>query len=473
VKIAFYIPSPSFSDRNTTPCLGPLYLAAVLEQHGFKVKVFDNRIDKYALDKLLTFTPDIVGISTVTFSYLTGLKAAKKIKKIFPNVLIVFGGAHASILPKEVISKKWVDYVFIGESEKTFLQFCELVKNKEDSVKMLKKIKGLAFKIDNSIMINKRGPYLSSKDLENLPWPAFHLMNLDAYFHSTQTHGLFKRGKRILPIMSTRGCPFSCTFCCRTMGNQIRSRSIESVISEIKFLVKRYGVDEIYFEDDNFTVQRERALELLARIAALKPSIYLKFANGVRADLVDKEILKAMKQAGVYSISFGIESGSPKTLQKMKKNLDLDKARKNIFLAKSMGFLVGSNCIIGYPNETVKDIEKSLNFFFSLPLDSMAIVNLVPFPGTAVRKLCEKYGYLTKEAKNWDNYFFSLNNPIPLVETRALPKKELIRLIHKAYRRMYLRPRWLLTNFRNLSFREIITGINILFKFDKFKRMLK
>jgi radical SAM superfamily enzyme YgiQ (UPF0313 family) len=222
------------------------------------------------------------------------------------------------------------------------------------------------------------------------------------------------------------------------MGKKIRSRSIESVMTEVRFLVDTYGIDELYFEDDNFTIQRDRALEILERIAAFKPAIYLKFANGIRADMVDREILGAMKRAHVYSLSFGIESGCTATLTRMKKSLDLDKARQNILLAKSMGFLVGANCIIGYPGETVQDVEKSLDFFFSLPLDSMAIVNLVPFPGTEVREHCEGKGYLTKEARNWD------------------------KLIHKAYRRMYLRPRWLWHSLKRISLRQVVLGAAIM-----------
>ena len=180
-------------------------------------------------------------------------------------------------------------------------------------------------------------------------------------------------------------------------------------------------------------------------------------------DLVDREILTAMKRANVYSLSFGIESGSRNTLARMKKRLSLDKARENILIAKSMGFAVGSNCIIGYPGETVADIEESLKFFLSLPLDSMAIVNLVPFPGTEVRTICEKEGWLTPEAADWDNYYFSINNPIPMIETPYLSRKELIMLVRKAYRKMYMRPSWILKSIRYLTPEKILKGFKTMF----------
>ena len=465
MRIAFYV--PPIPDENRTPQLGPLYLLAVLEQHGFEGRLFDARIDRRAFSQLLDFKPEVVGVSAVTPGYLGGLSVAKKLKEVLPDVPIVFGGPHPTSLPREVAAEPAVDYVVVGEGEVTFLDLCLRLRDRETSPASLREVKNLVFKEGLEIISTDRLPYLSSEDLDALPWPAFHRMDLDSYFSGTQAHGLFKRGKRVLPLMSTRGCPFACTFCCRVMGRKIRSRSVDAVMAEVSFLVEHYGIDELYFEDDNFTVQWDRALEILGLLAALKPPLYLKFANGIRADLVDKEMLAAMKKAGVYSLSFGIESGCETTLQKMKKRLDLHKARENVLLAKSMGFLVGANCIIGYPGETASDIQESLNFFFSLPLDSMAIVNLVPFPGTEARAICEKNGWLTPEASNWDRYFFSLNNPHVLIDTPFLAREEVIRLIRQAYRRMYLRPRFFLTALKHLSWGQWLKGAGVLLGFGQ------
>lgn len=460
MRVALYV--PPIPDENLTPQLGPLYLLAVLEQDGFEGRLFDARIDPRAFNRLLDFQPEVVGVSAVTPGYWGGLRAAQKLKEMVPGVPIVFGGPHPTSLPREVVSESAVDYVLAGEGEKTFLDLCQRLGDRETSPASLREVNNLVFKAGPEIISTDRLPFLSPENLDDLPWPAFHRMDLDAYFAGSQAHGLFQRGKRVLPLMSTRGCPFTCTFCCRMMGGTIRSRSLDSVMAEVSFLVKAYGIDELYFEDDNFTVQRDRALEILGHLAAHKPPLYLKFANGIRADLVDREILAAMKKARVYSLSFGIESGCKATLNQMKKRLDLQKARENVLLAKSMGFLVGANCIIGYPGETAPDIEESLDFFFSLPLDSMAIVNLVPFPGTEAREVCEREGWLTAEAGNWDHYFFSLNNPHVLIDTPLLPRQEVIRLIRKAYRRMYLRPRFLLTAWKNLSWSQWLKGAGVL-----------
>jgi len=458
VRVALYV--PPIPDENTTPQLGPLTLLAVLEEQGFEGRLFDARIDRQAFRKLLAFEPDLVGVSAVTPGYLGGLRAAARAKEARPGVVTVFGGPHPSSLPREVAAEPAVDYVLVGEAERSFLDLCQRLR--DGATASLREVRGIAFAAGDEVVLTEPAPFLSSEELDALPRPAFHRMDLEAYFAGTQTHGLFRRGKRILPVMTTRGCPHTCTFCCRVMGSRIRSRSVESVVAEVRFLVDTYGIDELYIEDDNFTVRRERALEILGRLAAFEPPIHLKFANGIRADQVDRELLEAMKRARVYSLSFGIESGSQATLAAMKKHLDLEKARENVLLAKAMGFLVGANCILGHPGETRDDIEESLDFFLALPLDSMAIVNLVPFPGTEVREQCEREGYLTEEAGNWDNYYFSINHPIPLIETPQLSRAELVDAVRKAYRRMYLRPRWLARALRQLSPRQIVQGAAIM-----------
>lgn len=459
MKAAIYV--PPIPDRNSTPLLGPLYLLALLEKDGIDGRLFDSRIDPLAFQKLLKYSPSLVGVSAVTASYPGGMRAAETIKAALPGAMVVIGGPHVSALPESAALEKAVDIVFIGESELSFPQLAATLRGGVPAREDLLKINNIAFEEGGRAVFSPQTAPLV--DLDALPWPAFHRMDVDSYFKGAQAHGIFSRGKRILTMMSTRGCPSTCAFCCRVMGSKIRARSVDSVMDEIRFLADTYKIDELYFEDDNFTVNRKRAMEILEKLANFNPPIYLKFANGIRADLIDAELLTAMKNARVYSLSFGIESGSPATIQKMNKKLDLRAAKESVALAKSMGFLVGANCIIGYPGESVSDVETSLNYFFSLPLDSMAIVNLVPFPGTEARAVCEKAGYLTKDAADWENYYFSIANPIILIDTPMLPAPAAAKLIRSAYRRMYLRPKWIFAALKNISFRNLISGASILF----------
>ena len=231
------------------------------------------------------------------------------------------------------------------------------------------------------------------------------------------------------------------------MGFDLRERSVENVMKEIEFLVRTYKIDELYFEDDDFTNNKPRALQILRAIKNANLGLSIKFANGLRADMVDEELLIAMKEAGAYWVGFGIESGSQKVLNIMKKHLDLEVAKKNVALAKRQGFFVGANCIVGYPGENKSDIKESIMFFHKLGLDSCAIVPLVPFPKTALHGLCKQKGYLTPYADNYDNYYFKIFNPKILVVTEAVSAKELRWFIKIFYISFYLHPKRLIRVF--------------------------
>lgn len=449
MKIALV--QPFVNDGNIIPPLGLLYIGALLEKNGFEVKIFDERFNNFVEKKVLEFKPDIVGISVVTSAVPRGLEFARYVKKKL-NCVVVFGGPHVTAMPKELLNYKFVDYVIVFEGEYPMLELCTILKDKK--LKKLNTVENLYYKKHNKIVHNKFAEFLSSEELDKLPFPAYHLIEIEDVF-GKQKHGLFQKGKRILSVMSSRGCPNRCTFCCRVMGEQFRFRSPENVLKEIKYIIKKYNLDEIFFEDDNFTLDKRRAIKILNEIIKMKLNIYIKFANGIRADQVDYEMLKKLKEAGCYWIGFGIESGSENTLKLMKKNLSLEKVRENVKLAKSLGFLVGGNCIIGYPGETKDDIKKSLDFFKELKLDSSAIVNLVPFPETEVREICEKNNYLTNEAKNWKNYLFGIYNCIPLIETEEFSAKEIKSIVKKFYWSLYLSPRNILTILKNISLIEI------------------
>ncbi len=460
MKIALL--QPHVPDLNTTPPLGPLYLAAVLEQAGFEVFLFDERIEKDVIRKIISFAPDLIGITAVTSAYLRGLAVANEIKTRFPAIKVVFGGPHPTALPEAVLAESIVDYVIIGEGEHALLSLCQAVRDRDESDHRLRMLKNIVYRGSAGELHLPETKFLCDAELDHLPYAAFYLMNLENYFKGSQLHGIYQKGLRVLPIMTARGCPSRCTFCCRVMGNKIRKRSIDNVAAEIEYLLGKYHIDELYIEDDNFTIDKQRALSIMDIIKKSKLK-YLKFANGVNVNQVDEELLAKMKEAKVYSVSFGIESGCSATLQKMNKHIDLVRARELILYAKSLGLLVGANCIIGYPGETQNDIRVSREYFSRLPLDSMAIVNLVPFPGTRVRQICEEKGYLTPQAKNWNNYFFSINNPIPLVSTPTLSSQELIKEVKNAYRKMYFNIFWVLKAVKNLSLNKIWMGIKIYF----------
>lgn len=457
-KFAFI--QPLINDGNLTPPLGILIMGAMLEQKGWDVRFFDERMDADAINRLTDFHPVMVGISAVTATILRASALAIQIKQALPETKIVLGGPHPTAMPQEVADMDSVDFVVAGEGEYTIIDLCDWFLSDTDHG-ALQKIDNLCYAVNGKVIQNKSRAFLSADELDRLPKPAYHLLNIEEVFKKT-THGLFQKGRRILPVMFSRGCPSQCTFCCRMMGYKIRYRNTEMIMSEIESLVKDYNLDEVWFEDDNFTANPKRAHEILDSLIERDLGIYIKFANGMRADGVDSKILEKMKKAGCYNLSFALESGSPRVLKMMRKNLSLVKAKENINLAKSMGFLVGSNCIIGYPGETVDDVKESINFFMDLNLDSMALINLIPFPGTELRSICEKKGYLTGDAANWDNYIFDINNPKILIETEFLDSKTIKKLINHAYYRMYLSPGRVYKIIRHMKPATILKGAFIM-----------
>ena len=436
-RVAFV--QPMIPDGNYLPNLGIMSLASILIKAGYDVRVFDENVHADVQQLLLDFRPALIGYTCVTAALGSVCRAAAAIKPALPNAIIMIGGPHMSAVPKETLAQNPViDFGITGEAERSLLMFCETVLRQGNRAEdALKAIDGLVFR-DEQGQVVKNAParFLEDDELSLLPFPAWHLLPMEDIYRKA-THGLFSRGKRIMPVMTTRGCPNYCGFCCRVMGFKFRKMQLSRILTEIVWLHEKYAIDELYFEDDTFTQEPERAHELLDALVALDLGIYVKFANGLRADKVDRPLLQKMKDAGVYWVGFGIESGSPHTQALMKKNLDLEQAARSVTLAKEMGFRVGSNCIIGYPGETQSSIDESINYFLRLKLDSFAVVTCVPFPGTTAWQVCQQNGWFTKRADNYDNYWFEVFRVTPLIETPYLTAKELSNAIFWVYVRFY------------------------------------
>lgn len=453
---------PNVVDENLTPPLGILYIASVLHENGYNVKFFDQRVNPEIYEDIVAFSPDVLGITCVTGAYNNGRLLAKRVKEKLRSVFTVFGGPHPSAIPEDILKEEYTDFVIVGEGEIPMRDLCREIASSTGQLNH-QRIDNLYYKTkDGKINHTIKKGFLSNERLDELPYPAWELVDVEKYFEPSKSYGLFVKGKRNLPVMTSRGCPSACTYCCRVMGYKFRYRSSQKVLEEIHFLCKRYTLDEIHIVDDNFTINKDRAIEILDGIKKL--GIYLKFPNGIRIDTVDYELLQKMKEAGSYNIGFGIESGSLQTLKKMQKKLSLEKVRENVKLAKSLGFLISANCIIGYPGETISDVRESINFFLDLDFDTISIAPLVPFPGTEVRRICEEKGYLTEAATNWDNYVFALNDPVPLVSTEFLSDKNIRKIIKETNYSFYFRPSKIYTILRNSSARKILSGVRIMLK---------
>lgn len=405
------------SNDTTTPGISiPLGLAnigAILESNGHNVSIVDalaegiNIVKKNKnftrvglsqesiLEKISYYKPDIVGVSTMFTAYSSDShQIASIVKNYNPKILVIFGGAHASILYENVLSDKNVDLVVVGEGENTIL---EIVDNFKKHLP-LENIKGTAYRNKkNEIILSPTR--LPITKLDSLPLPARHLLPMDLYLNdSNENSDSYVMRTPYTSVVTSRGCPNNCIYCAvpTIWGRCWRPFSADRIVGEIEHLVKRYGFKEIHFLDDNISVSRQRLEDICDGIIKRNLNIKWTCPNGIAIWTLDKPLLLKMKKSGCYRLTFGIESGHPSTQKFIRKNLNLNKAQKIIKLANSLGFWTFSTYIIGFPFETKKAIETTFNYAIRSLSDFVVFILLMPFPKTDVTKILEDEGLLKK-----------------------------------------------------------------------------
>lgn len=431
--------------KRNLPTLGLAYIAAFLEKHGYNASIVDMNVETIGIDDLLARISSgqykLVGITATTVQINPALIIAEKIKEKFPDIKIVMGGPHPNVMLEEVLSSEYVDYVVRGEGELTML---ELVKGED-----LRLILGLSYKVDNKQVHNPPRPVI--EDLDKLPFPARHLLPVDKY---SPTPGNYKR----LPAMSmitSRGCPGKCTFCNTDIfGKSIRFRSAENIAEEIKFLVKKYKVKEISFYDDTFTVSKKNIEELCSII--IKNNIDITWSCMSRADFVNPSLLELMHKAGCHSICYGIESGDEQILANVNKKISLNRVQEAIEWTKKAKIDVRISLMLGNPGETEETLKKTIRYAISLDPDICVFNITTPFPGTQMFNWAKENGYIT--TLNWDDY--DLGHFVMSLPTVGI---EAIKKYYKfAYRKAYLRPRYLLHRLAKIrSYESLVMHLKL------------
>jgi len=376
------------------PSLGLGYLAAVLERDGHKVFYLDCTAEKIALsetkERLRQYPNiDFVGITATTPLIDSALSAAAYAKEVFPNVKVVLGGVHPSVMPDEVLSCGAVDYVVRDEGEETML---ELVNGKADE-----EILGLSYKRGGKIIHNPPRPLI--QNLDTIPAPSYHLMPFDKYYPPV---GGYKR----LPAMSifaTRGCPGRCTYCYRTFRGVVRKRSAENIVDEIKLLQKDYGIKEICFYDDTFTLFKDE-IKKFCRIIIDK-KIDLTWSCFTRVDCVDEDLLKMMKKAGCHLILFGVESADEQVLKNIKKMISLDQVKEVVKICRKIGIETRASFMIGNIGDTEETVKKTIKFAIDLDPDEVQFNVTTIYPGTEMWQWAHRNGYIT--CYDWSKYSMS------------------------------------------------------------------
>ena len=371
--------------------LGLLYIASMLESRGFEVKVVDEMVGEIFEDVVRDFKPDVVGLGVVSPCINRAIYLTKFAHDNGAKVIV--GGPHASAIPERAISELNCEAACFGESEWTFLEYCQ--------GKTLSKIDGLAYK-DKKGKIHKNNARALEENLDNFPFPARHLIDLEKYAGTVQFGFVCKPGEITTQINSSRGCPFTCTFCAdhATFQRRTRYRSTENIVAEIKMLKDKYGIHSIIFDDVNFTTEEVRVREICAAIKDLK----IRWSCQLRVK-ISEETLRAMKNSGCEVVSFGVESGSQKVLNKVQKGITISMIEETFKIARSVGLRTKSYFIVGLPGEEWDDLEQSVALAKRINPDYLWLSFFTPVPGA---KLFDDYGDEYKEG-SWDGLLYFYN----------------------------------------------------------------
>ncbi len=431
----------------TTPPLGLGYLAAVLRERGFKVKIIDDLVEKLSTKELFRRLKNslVVGITSTTPTFNAALRYAQRIKEIFPHVFVILGGVHVTLKPRDALKHPFVDAVCIGEGEETIVEVAERV----EAERSLEGVRGVHFRKDGRIVRNKPRSLIS--DLDSLPFPAFDLMPLEKY-------SLLGFRLEQFPVITSRGCPFRCRYCSSSlfMGRRFRARSAENVVDEIEWLIDEFAAKHIAFSDDTFTLNNRRVEAICDEI--IRRGLEVEWSCSSRVDTIRPELLKKMRQAGCTTIYYGAESASPHVLKYYRKGIDIGKIERAVKLTKKAGISVVCSFIIGAPMETREDIERTISFAIKLDPDYAQFTILTPYPGTEIYEEAKRENLLITE--NYDDYTAAK----PVLKNQHMSPDELLGLLKRCYLRFYLRPSFIVREIRKGNVGVVINVLRKIFR---------
>ncbi|MFC1696815.1 B12-binding domain-containing radical SAM protein [Nanoarchaeota archaeon] len=448
------------------PPLGLASIAAVVREKGFSVKIIDSNVFAPAVDLFEKFFIKnfvekyekirFIGLTAMTPTIKKAYKIAEICKKYYPKSKIVIGGVHATFLSDEVINKECVDIVVFGEGEMTFL---DLLKGKS-----LSKIDGIIYKkkIKGKVIIKTNKPRERILNLDELPMPAYDLLPIKSY---RPAKGTYKR-LPAMSMMTSRGCPGRCTFCNKTLGNRLVFKSAKKIFKEIKYLIRNYGIKQILFYDDTFTVYKKNVMDLCNMIIKTKTDI--SWTCFARVDFIDFEMLKMMKKAGCHQIMYGVENVDQKILNNINKKINPEQVVKAVKWTKKAGIECRLAFMVGNPGDSRKSVERNIKFVNKVNPDLLIVNITTPFPGTAMFQWAkEKDLILTYD---WDDYTLAK----PIMKLEDMSTDDIKRLYKLMYRSFYLRPRYIIGRlFKIRSFGEIkmlASGFTSILSFLKIKK---
>lgn len=440
------------------------YLAGYLrEKIDCEIKIFD--IETLGLDykEITEFLkkekPDIAGFTCLSPTINHVFKISQIIKKELKlNCTIVVGGTHPTILPEETLKTPYIDFAVISEGEVTF---SELVKTIKEGRTDFEKINGLYYKKNGQII--KTAPRAFIANLDDIPFPARDLFDLKLYY-SAPTKKLTPENAS--PLLTSRGCAFDCIHCVSKSiwKRRLRYRSAENIIAEIEECINKYNIKEFNILDDNFTLNKSRAIKVCQQIIDKKLSIaWICFS---RADALDEELVNIMAKAGCKKISLGLESGSQKILDLMRKQTTVEKGKKAVEVTRKYGIQAHASFMFGNIGETKETIKKTIDFAKSLDLDNATFFITCPVPGSDLYYYAKSKGFVTENTP-WE-MFAPLTDAAPIPVQKNLNQNDLIYWQKRAFREFYLRPKYIFRKLKQINswdaFKSIFEGVRILIR---------
>ena len=381
-------------------------------------------------EKISSISPDVVGISMLfSFNSESAFSVASIVKEINQDITVILGGSGCSVDPKRYLAKPEVDYMVVGEGEQTVVELIRKINS--ENFEELKNIQGIGYKRQGELLLTESRPLID--DLDSISLPAWNLFPMGNYAAAART----ARGSRQsysysdhwASMVTSRGCPFNCNFCSikLTMGRKFRPRSPENIIGEIDLLVNTFGIKHINFEDDNFTFNKDRVRSICRLILEKGYEITWSCPNGIRADIIDEDMVKQMKETGCKRVFVAPESGVQRVVDNViNKHLDLKKVEEAVRLFKKYDITVDGSFVIGSIGETKKEIRETIRYALKLKklgMNKAGIHIATPFYGTRLYNQAKEKGYISNQAD--EDQLFG-NNAI--IDTPEWTRSDLLRL---------------------------------------------
>lgn len=379
---------------NTESSFALVCLAAVAEREGMDVRIIDAAAENLSAEQTIAeireYKPDIAGISSTTAGIVAAGKVAECLKESDKEIITIIGGCHVTSLPEETLAEfNGFDIGVIGEGE---LTFTEILRAVDETGAIPANLPGTALGRGSHFSLNMARPLIN--DLDILPLPAWRLLRgfPDSFLPSPARMNRFPCASVVL----ARGCPNRCQFCDRSVfGSKVRSYSPAYAINMFKDLANNFGVREILIEDDTFSISHQWVKEFCERL--ISERIDITWSCLGRADRVTADILRLMRKAGCWHISYGIESGDQRILDAMQKGEDLSRMEDAVRWSREAGLKTKGFFMVGFPGETVESLRRTKELALKLQLDDISVMQLTPFPGTAIYKSASEYGAFEKD----------------------------------------------------------------------------